>query len=219
MSQITDIQVQKKDPTRVNIYLDGSFAFGVSRESQIVNKLKIGDSVSDTQVQKIIFQDQVERLYDKAIKFLSYRPRSEKEIRDNLTQKLWKSDKGEEEKKTFESSISEVVEKLKKVGQINDSEFASWWVDQRTRFKKLSPRIIKGELWKKGIDKDLVESILEENKVDPYQLALEAAQKKLSSYQIYEVDEFKIKMGRFLGSRGFNWDTIKKVVDTLLESR
>lgn len=219
MSLITAIQPQKKDPTRVNIFLDGQFAFGVSRESQIVNKLKINENLSQDQIQKLIFQDQVERLYNKAIKFLSYRPRSEKEIRDNLLQKLYKTDKGDEEKKNFGTSIDDVIEKLKKVGQVNDQEFTTWWVEQRTGFKKLSPRVIKGELWKKGIAKEMIDETLAENSVDPYQLAFEAATKKVSSYKRLQSEEFKIKMGRFLGSRGFNWDVIKKVVDTLVQSR
>src|SRR3990172_716848 len=105
MNQITDIVQQKKDPKRVNIFLDGKFAFGISLESKIVNHLKIGEQLTAEKVQNLIFSDQVERLYDKAIKFLSYRPRSEKEIRDNLLQKLWKTDKGEEERKNFELSV------------------------------------------------------------------------------------------------------------------
>lgn len=213
------MQPQKKNPKRVNIFIDGEFAFGISRESKIINKLKIQDSLSDIRIQNLIFNDQVERLLGKAIKFLSYRPRSEKEIRDNLLQKLKLTDKAEEEKKNFEKSIEEVIKKIKKIGQIDDREFAKWWVDQRTRFKKMSPRIIKSELWKKGIDKELIDEILTESNIDQYSLALEAAKKKLSSYKSLDKVEFKTKMSRFLASRGFSWEGIKKVVDTLSESR
>lgn len=219
MSSISDMQPQKKNPKRVNIFIDGEFAFGISRESKIINKLKIQDSLSDIRIQNLIFNDQVERLLGKAIKFLSYRPRSEKEIRDNLLQKLKLTDKAEEEKKNFEKSIEEVIKKIKKIGQIDDREFAKWWVDQRTRFKKMSPRIIKSELWKKGIDKELIDEILTESNIDQYSLALEAAKKKLSSYKSLDKVEFKTKMSRFLASRGFSWEGIKKVVDTLSESR
>ena len=96
MNQITNIEPQKKNPKRVNIFIDGEFAFGISLESKIINKLRINDELNEEKTQRLIFDDQVERLYEKAIKFLSYRPRSEKEIKDNLLQKLWKTDKGEE---------------------------------------------------------------------------------------------------------------------------
>ena len=214
MSQITDIQTQKKDPKRVNIFLDGKFAFGVSLESTIVNKLKINEQLTSKQVQSLISDDQVERLYERAIKFLSFRPRSEKEIRDNLLQKLWRSDKGEEEKKNFERSVLEVLEKLQKLKFINDLEFAKWWVEQRTKFKKISPRLIKSELFKKGINKDTVETAFDSVKIDPVALALEAAKRKLTTYKRFEPKIFREKMGRFLASKGFDWEVVKKVVDT-----
>ncbi len=216
---ISDIQPQKKDPKRVNIFLDGKFAFGVSQESKIVNKLRINEYLTSDQVQKLIFNDQVERLYDKAVKFLSYRPRSEKEIRDNLLQKLWKSEKGDEEKKNFESSVSEVIGKLKKLKFINDLEFSKWWVEQRVKFKKTSPRIIKSELFKKGIDKDTIESVLDSVEIDPLLLANEAAKKKLAAYEKFDPKIFREKMGRFLASKGFDWEIVKKVVDTLSRKR
>ncbi len=213
--QITDIQSQKKTPTRVNVYLDGEFAFGVSQEQKILHKLKIGDNLDQKQIDAVIFADQTDRLFEKAIKFLSFRPRSRKEIHDNLLQKLRLTDKGDEEKKTFEKSIESVLKRLEKIGQINDTDFATWWVDQRTRFKKASPRIIKSELFQKGIDKEIIDQVLQENTVSPLETATAAAQKKLSSYQKLDSAEFKIKMGRYLAARGFDWEIIKKVVDTL----
>lgn len=217
--QITDIAPQKKNPKRVNIFLDGKFAFGVSLESKIINKLKPGIILSEPQVRKLIFDDQVERLFDKAVKFLSFRPRSEKEIRDNLLQKLRLTDKGDEEKKNFEASVEEVINKLKKLGQIDDQEFAKWWLEQRTAFKKSSPRLIKSELFKKGVSREIIEQIFEEGEIDPFELARAAARKKLSSYQRLTPKEFRDKLGRFLASKGFDWDVIKKVVDSFSQTR
>lgn len=215
MSLISDIQPGKRNPKRVNVYLDGQFAFAISRESKIINKIRIGESLTTEKIEDLIFADQVERLYEKAIKFLSYRPRSEKEIRDNLLQKLKLTDKGEEEKKNFSKSIEQVLQKLRKLELLNDREFTVWWVEQRTKFRKSSPRIIKSELFKKGIDKEIIEQVLAEAEIDPFQLALEAAKKKLSSYQKLPPRDFREKMGRFLGSKGFDWIVIKRVVDTL----
>lgn len=215
--QITDLQPQKKDPKRVNVYLNGQFAFGISLESKIINKLQISQQLTDDQVKKLIFEDQVERLYEKAVKFLSYRPRSEKEVRDNLKQKLWKTDKGELEKENFEKSIDEVIKKLGKIDLIDDLEFAKWWFEQRTRFKKISPRIIKSELFKKGVVKDTIEEVIEGTEVNPYELALEAGKKKIARYKNLEPKEFREKMGRFLAGKGFDWEVVKAVVDTLLQ--
>lgn len=212
---ISDIQPQKKNPKRVNVFVDGSFSFAVSLESKIINKLKVNANISQSQTRKLVFEDQVERLYDKAIKFLSFRPRSEKEIRDNLLQKLRQTDIGEEEKKNFERSIEEVIKKLKKIGQIDDRAFASWWIEQRTKFKKTSPRLIKSELFKKGIKKEIIEDLFSGIEINPFELALEAGKKKLGNYQKYDKKIFREKMSRFLASKGFDWEVVKKVVDTL----
>ena len=214
-NQITDIQPQKRNPKRVNVFLDGQFAFGVSLESKIVNHLKVDESLIPKQVTELIFQDQVERLYDKAIKFLSFRPRSEKEIRDKLLQKLRLTDKADEEKKNFDRSIEAVIKKLQKIDQINDQEFARWWLQQRTQFKKTSPRVIKLELFKKGIKKETIDELFSETSFDPLELATAAARKKLRNYQKYEPKIFREKMGRYLASKGFDWEVIKKAVDTL----
>ncbi|HEY4694671.1 MAG TPA: RecX family transcriptional regulator [Candidatus Nanoarchaeia archaeon] len=215
MPLITDIQPGKKDPRRVNVYLDGQFAFAVSLEIKILNKLKIGEQVSQKKVEELIFADQTDRLFEKAIKFLSYRPRSQREISNYLLQKLRLSDKGEEEKKSFEKSVESVLKRLEKIGQINDREFTTWWVEQRTKFRKASPRIIKSELFQKGVEKDIIDEVLKENTADPLETAKQAAQKKLSAYKNLNAKEFRLKMSRYLASKGFDWEIIKKVVDSL----
>jgi regulatory protein len=215
--QITDLEPQKKNPKRVNVFLDGAFAFGISLESKIVNRLKVGEELKTEQVEQLIFNDQVERLYDKAIKFLSFRPRSEREVRDNLLQKLRLTDKGEEEKKNFERSVEEVVQKLQKTGQIADREFAGWWIQQRTNFKKTSPRVIKAELFKKGINKEIIDNLFSEISIDPLQLALDAAKKKARNFQKYDKKTAREKLGRYLASKGFDWEIVKKTVDTIVQ--
>ena len=229
MPQITDIQPGKKDPKRVNVFLDGEFAFAVSLEAKIVNKLQINQELSDEKIAKLIQQDQLERLTNQALRFLSFRPRSEKEVRNYLIQKLKLSDQGGEEKQNFEKSIRLVIEKLKHLGQINDEDFAKWWVEQRNRFRPKGSRVIKLELLQKGIDRETIEKVTPLRPFDSAQgyagqvneldLATTAALKKISSYQKLEQREFKIKMGQFLARKGFDWVTIKKVVDTFLEKR
>ncbi len=217
MGKITQIQPQKKRDDRVNIFLDGGYAFAVSLEIRIVNKLQLDQELSDEKVQELIFQDQVERLTNQALKFLSFRPRSEKEIRDQLLRKLRFSDKGEEEKKNFEKSLDAVLEKLKRLKQVDDREFAKWWVDQRIRFKSVSPRVIKSELFAKGISKETIEEVLEGGQEPEEKVAAAALQKKLKSWSKLDRDEFREKATTFLVRKGFSWETIKKVVDSSTE--
>ena len=82
MKKITAITVQKKNPDRVNIYLDGEFAFGVARITAAW--LKNGDLLSEEKIARLLAEDEREWAYQQSLLYLSYRARSEKEIRQNL---------------------------------------------------------------------------------------------------------------------------------------
>ena len=218
MGKITDITFQKKDPKRVNISIDGEFAFGFSVEAKFLNKLAVGKNLPQAQINKLVESDQIERLINKAFKFLSFRPRSEKEVRDYLLRKvkIREIEKSDTEQTQYEKSVERVVQKLKNLDQINDKEFASWLVEQRKRFRPRGNRLIKAELAQKGIDKDIINEIAEENNQESEEeLAIKAAQKKYTSYKKLNTNEFRTRLGQYLARRGFDWGTIKKVVDTL----
>ena len=222
MQKITDISAQKKNPSRVNVYLNEEFAFGISTETRVTQKLKVGQLLSENKLKNIVEIDQVERLVMKAFRFLSYRPRSEKEIRDYL---LWKGklkdlDKSDAEKSQYEKSVEKTLQKLKKINQINDQEFANWLVEQRKKFRPRGSRLIKIELLQKGIDRDLIDQILDGVVTDDeFDLALKSAQKKALRYKNLSNKEFKIKMGQYIARRGFDWNIVKKTVDTLIKKR
>ena len=222
MGKITDIDLQKKNPKRVNVFLEGEFAFGISLDLRFEKKLEIGKNLTEKQIASLVEADQVERMLNKSLKFLSFRPRSEKEIRDHL---LWKGklkdiDKSDSEKAEYEKSIEKVISKLKKIGQVDDKGFAEWWVEQRQSFKQIGVRAIKVELFQKGIDKDTVSELLDESdESKEVELAVKASSKKIQSYKKLDTQEFRIKMGQYLARRGFGWNTIKKVVDTLSKNR
>ena len=222
--KISDISPQKHNPKRVNIYLDGQFAFGLSNELRFEKRLEIDQDISEQKTEELITEDQTRRLLEKAYHFLSYRPRSEKEIRDHLGRKgsLTDLEKSSLELQKYQSSLDVVIAKLQKNGQIDDLEFARWWVEQRTRFNPRGTRLLKLELKQKGVKSEVIQESLNSFKessdtssTSETSLAFKAAQKKMSSYQKLSYLEFKQKMGRFLLSRGFGWETIESVIDTL----
>ena len=215
--KITSINPQKKND-RFNIFVDGEFAFGISAETRFMKQLEVGKHLSEGQISRLIETDQIERLLQMSLKFLSFRPRSEKEVRNYLLRKgrIGEIEKSDTEKTQYEKSVEKVVQKLKNLDQINDKEFASWLVEQRKRFRPRGNRLIKAELAQKGIDKDIINEIAEENNQESEEeLAIKAAQKKYTSYKKLNTNEFRIRLGQYLTRRGFDWGTIKKVVDTL----
>jgi regulatory protein len=152
--------------------------------------------------------DDFEKFYKAAIRFLSFRPRSEKELSDYLMKK-----------KCDDLTAKRIIESLTRDKFLNDEEFVRWWVEQRTILKPKASRVIKFELKQKGISKDLIDSFFEneESSTSDFTKALALAEKKMVRLVKLE-DKRKIyeKLGRFLASKGFDWDTIKEVIDQVL---
>lgn len=146
-----------------------------------------------------------DKFYEKALKFLSYRPRSEKEIRENLAKK-----------KAASSLIDLVIKKLQQQRFLNDREFAKWWVEQRTIVKPMGKRLIKMELTKKGIDKELIDEIfddIEDIINNELEMVRKLVQRKFNKYKNTDKQIIYRRLGGFLSRRGFDYDTIKKVID------
>lgn len=142
-----------------------------------------------------------EKAYTKALKFLTIRPRSKKEVTDYL------------KKKGFETIIIEkVLELLEKQKFLNDTEFVKWWIEQRQTFKQKGKFVIKQELLVKGIDKDIIESTLNESP-DDSEIAQVFFEKHRKKFDKYKGLEFKKKVYDFLSRRGYSWDIIEKIID------
>ncbi|PIP74614.1 MAG: hypothetical protein CO135_01745 [Candidatus Levybacteria bacterium CG_4_9_14_3_um_filter_35_16] len=158
--------------------------------------------------------DNFGKFYNRALKFLSFRPRSEKEIRDYLELKTKNL-----KLKTKDETIDSIIKKLKEHRFLNDEEFARLWIESRLKYKPRSISLIKRELLLKGVDKDVIDAQIS-NLQFTISNELENAQKliirKIERYKDLSKQEIYQKLGRFLAGKGFNWDTIKKSIDESL---
>jgi regulatory protein len=149
-----------------------------------------------------------EKFYNASLKYLSYRTRSEKEVRDKLRTK------------NIEPEIIEkIIAKLKEKRFINDEEFAKQWIENRNRFKPRSARLIAMELKQKGIDPEIIELAVngqELGKESDLDQAMKLVEKRIDRVKGLPRQEIYEKLGRYLASKGFNWDTIKKSIDDIL---
>ena len=145
-----------------------------------------------------------EKFYNIALRFLSYRPRSEKEVKDKLKRK-----------KIDQTMIDRVINKLKEQKFINDEEFAKWWIEQRTNFKPRSLRLIKIELRQKGIEQDLIDSLINDLRLmnNDLEQAKKLIEKRIERFRDLSKQEIYQKLGSYLARRGFDWDIIKQVID------
>lgn len=200
MKKITAIVVQKKNPNRVNIDLDGEFAFGLARIAAVW--LKNGDELDDEKIAKLLDEDTREWAYQQALLFLSYRARSEKEIRQNLLKH-----------EISEEAIEETLQKLRDAGLANDNEFAQAWVENRNTFRPRSKRALTVELRQKGLDDEAIQASL--SAVDEDALAYAAAQKRAARFKDLEWVEFRKKLSEFLARRGFSYSVIAPTVSKI----
>lgn len=204
MPQITKIKTQK-NRKRVNVFLDGKFAFGLDIDNLLKTGLRIGQKLTEKQIEELIFKNEFQKLFDKTLRLISFRPRSEKEIRSYLKRK-----------KTRPKIVDELVKKLKKLKQIDDREFAQWWIEQRSTFRPRGRFGLMMELRQKGVDKEIIEKMI--GQLNELPLATKIAQKKLRTYKNLPREEFYQKMSAYLARRGFSWETIKKVVKKIQSS-
>lgn len=200
MPKISAIEAQKRTPKRVNIYLDGEFAFGLSRI--VAAWLRVGQELDEEKVKRLQVEDARERALQQAMLFLSYRARSESEIRQNLRKH-----------EIPEEVIEQTLERLRQDGLANDGQFARAWVENRSEFRPRSRRMMAMELRQKGLNEEAVASAIE--KMDDEALAYEAAQKRAPRFNGLGWIEFRKKLSEFLARRGFSYSAIAPVVNRI----
>ena len=196
--RITAIEPQQKNPQRVNIYLDGEFAFGLA--AIVAAWLKVGQDINEEKVARLKAEDEQEVTYQKALHFLSYRPRSSAEVRQNLNRRG-----------VAQELVEATIARLQENGLLNDAQFARQWVENRSEFRPRSRAALKMELRRKGLADEVIQSTLETG-VDEDALARQAAHKQARRYAGLEWQEFRQKLGGFLARRGFSYATIAPVL-------
>ena len=200
MLTITRLEPQKKNPQRYNVYLDGEFAFGISRAA--APWLEEGNQLSQQKVNDLQKKDQFEVAYQRALNFLSYRIRSEKEIRQNLNKHEIPGE-----------IIDGVLDRLRASSLVDDLEFATQWVENRIQFKPRGKRALSSELFLKGIPDQIIEDALAD--LNEEELAIKLAHKKISKLTGLDEIAFQNKLSGFLTRAGFPYHINKEVIVNL----
>lgn len=197
MPKITDMQIQKNNKTRANVYIDGEFAFALEMLTVMKLGLKIGQAVSTERLNEAVFDSEKSVAFDKAMSYLGRGMKTCKQMRDYLG------------KKGYSSEIVEyVVAKLKEYRYLDDNIYAKTYVEQNVRTK--GTRRLKQELVQKGISVSQAE---EYSQIDG-ELALDNATRLAEKYMKNKPHDLKTlqKLQRYLISRGYGFDTVNTVV-------
>lgn len=188
---ITGIEAQKRNRSRVNIDLDGAYAFSLDRLTAAW--LKPGRKLSEQQIAQLLAKDEQESAYNRALHFLSFRSRSQKEVTTYLQQKGY-----------ADSVIAAVLTRLEADGLLDDARFSREWVENRATFRPRSQWLLSRELQQKGIAESTAQAALAEADLDDTDLALQAAKRVASRYADLPWKDFLPKVGAYLQRRGFS---------------
>lgn len=195
-STVTAIKQQQRNPQRVNIYLDGTFAFPLAKI--VAAWLKVGQKLTPEKIQQLQQDDEGEKAFQRAIYFISYRPRSQAEVERNL-----------QKHEVAEALIPEVIERLKRSNLLNDADFARRWVEDRSAFRPRGAYALRAELHQKGISDEAIDLAI--SNVDETQLARKAALRKARQLGRSEWPDFRSKLCAHLSRRGFGYETATEV--------
>lgn len=198
--QITALRVQRRNRNRVNVYLDGHFAFGLAAVEAA--RLRVGQVLSDEDIARLRQRDAAERAAERALDLLSYRPRSEAEIRERLAERY------------DPETTAEVLERLRRSGLVDDREFARYWVQSRLQHNPRGAVALRQELYQKGVDESAIEEALAEyDEGDAAARAAETARRKLRGLP---PDVFRRRLTDYLLRRGFSYGIVRTVVQQVL---
>ncbi|MBI4038462.1 RecX family transcriptional regulator [Candidatus Daviesbacteria bacterium] len=163
----------------------------------------------------MIKETEAGKLMERMYRLFSIRQRTEKEVRQYFKIKNYRL-KILAKEQTSNLVIEQVIKKLKQKKLLNDEEFARNWLDCRS--KKKGKIAIKIELLRKGIDKKIIDDLLEENPVDEEVAAQHFLEKK-KNWKNLPLIEFKKKAYPFLIRRGFRYELVKSVVEKFLQKQ
>lgn len=204
MPIITKIGRQKNNKERYNLYLDEKYAFSVDEAVLIKYQLSKGKVMEGFTIDEIVFDDEVRKAYNKAINFLSYRMRSEHEVK----KKLQMNEFGE-------AVILEAVRKLYEHGFLNDESFTKALVATQKKNSKRGPAAIRQELKKKGIEKDLQEEVLATYSEDEQLTIARTLTEKIIKQNADKTPrQIKQKVQDALQRKGYNFSIISQAIDS-----
>ena len=200
MKKITDLRIGRSRGKRVNVFLDGRFAFSLQADVAATEGLQIGQELLAKQVETLTRSDHFHRCLNTAMRYLSYRPRSEFEVRGQLQRHGFDSD-----------NIEAVLIKLKEQELVDDVAFAQFWKDNRESFSPRSQWLTKLELRRKGIAIETIDDVV--GAIDDGDSAYRAALNKVRRLPLSDYQAFRHRLGEYLRRRGFGYEVISHALE------
>lgn len=201
---ITKIEKQKKDKKRYNIYFDGGFAFGLDEVTVLKFGLRTGDDIDEKKEKEIRCYDEFNMGKMIAYSLLSYKQRSQNELKKKLMMK-----------KISEETIEKIIKLLIEQKYLDDVSYAGNYLSEKISKNPIGRRLVKYKLAEKGIENELIEKVVFENYSEEKEIELASELLKKYKKKIKSNEGFKVKNKcfRYLLSKGFDYETVVSVIN------
>ena len=204
MAVITKIEEQK-NKKRVNIFVDDAFFCGLSKETAVIFKFKVGLEIDENLLKEAVFDSEVKRAFEKASDYLSVRMHTKKELFEKLLKKGYEKE-----------VIAEAIKKLEEYHFVDDELMAKEFVSQNSKYSK---RMLENKLRAKGVFSDIVEDAISERSDDEeFALCKKQAEKYVQSKDMSKEGAVQ-KMTASLLRKGFSYENIKKSLKLVLQNQ
>lgn len=205
MPVITKITRQKRNEHRYNIFIDEAYAFSVDESVLVKHRLTKGMTMDEWLLGDVTYEDEIEKAFQAGVDYLSYRMRSEREVKDKLLAKEF-----------GEAVVLEALAKLRRVQLLDDEAFTKAYVRTQWKSGKKGPRVIRRELTQKGIDPNLQEEVLKMyDDQTQWDIAMELAESTKRSNERHAPAQVKRKIYNRLLRKGFASELIQSVLDEI----
>jgi regulatory protein len=205
---VTAIETQKKAGDRVSVFVEGRFSFGMHAEILLHRPVRVGDRLSEADIDALLREDAFYRARSRAYRLLAYRPRSRSEVEQRLAAAGYGSE-----------VVARVMHRLEELDLIDDAAFAADYAAARVRSKGYGPARVRNELARKGIATDEIENALDKayGTASPSELALAAGRKIAARLDaIEDARKRRKRLIAYLSRRGFSFDEMKDAIEELL---
>lgn len=204
---ITSFERNKKNKELVSVFIDSQYAFSMPEEDYLRLGLYEKNEISEEELSFIKKEVLFKNARSKAVKYLSFKLLSEKELFLKLQSKGFD-----------EEIIRNVLDELKAMGYINDKIYAQKFVFERSKLKPKSKKMLKFELINKGISEEIIEEVLDNFEYDENTIMERLIKKKFGKYDISE-PQIEVKVISFLMHRGFSLEAIKHCLYNLKQNK
>jgi len=197
--EISQIQPQKRNKDRFNLYAEEGFLTSLSYETILKYNIREGRSIEEEVLERAKQDDTVKYAKEQAMQYVAYAPRSKRQVRKRLEQKGIDAE-----------SIDQAVSTMEHYGYIDDGFYVQEMA--RSYKKKLGAQAIRQKLLQNGVADKVIAQHLQIPESEQLAAAKEYVHKSAAKYARIEPQKAKQRLYAALQRRGFSPEVIRSAM-------